>query len=184
MAYKMHDVFISGSQKKKLESAVKSKRRRLTVKLQNSGEKVELLLTQQQIVKVNNARKRSKGTTITMSKRQMHANMTFEGGFLGALAGLATRALPSLLGGLAARMLSRAVSKSSSGDGVYIQKGGHCYQAHPVEGKGLFLSPHGRSITSGDGLFLKQGHNIYDGEGLVFGPNSPFKNIPILGWIL
>ena len=186
MAYKVHGVFISSSQKKKLESAVKSKRRRtVKVRIQTSGEKIQLLLTQQQILKVDNARKRNKGTTITMSKRQMHANMTSKGGFLSALAGLAARALPSMLGGLAASLLSGAVGKASkSGDGVYIQKEGHCYQAHPVEGNGLFLTPHGRSIASGDGLFLKQGHNIYDGEGLLFGSNSPFKNIPILGWIL
>ena len=72
-----------------------------------------------------------------------------------------------------------------SGNGVFIQKGRHCYQAHPVEGKGLFLSPHTHHLSSvGDGLFFKHGDNIYDGKGLVLGPNSPFKNIPILGWIL
>ena len=114
MAYKVHDVFISSSQKKKLESAVKSKRRRtVKVRIQTSGEKIELLLTQQQILKVDNARKRNKGTTITMSKRQMHANMTSKGGFLSALAGLAARTLSSMLGGLAASILSGAVGKAS-----------------------------------------------------------------------
>ena len=30
---------------------------------------------------------------------------------------------------------------------------------------------------------MKQG-GLYDGRGLILGPNSPFKNIPILGMIL
>ena len=108
------------------------------------------------------------------------------------LAGLAARALPyivkalpSLLTGLASGLVSGAVEKAVGGNGVFIQKGKHCYQAHPVEGKGLFLSPHTHHLSSvGDGLFFKHGDNIYDGKGLVLGPNSPFKNIPILGWIL
>ena len=36
----------------------------------------------------------------------------------------------------------------------------------------------------GDGLFVKQGSQIYDGRGLLLGKNSPFKNIPILGLLL
>ena len=67
---------------------------------------------------------------------------------------------------------------------MYLQRNGKCYRVKLVEGNGLFLSPHGRCVAVGDGLFLKQGHNVYDGEGLLFGRNSPFKNIPILGWLL
>ena len=36
----------------------------------------------------------------------------------------------------------------------------------------------------GDGLFLKDGNDISDGDGLLMGNNSPFKNIPVLGWLL
>ena len=183
--YKTHDVFISSRQKKKLESAVKSKRQRaVKIKIQSRGVKVVLLLTRRQIIKVNTVNKRSKATTITMSKRQMRANITFKGGFLSVLAGLAARALPSILGELASSLFSRATNDDNE-DGAYIQKGGQCYRAHPVEGNGLFLSPHhGAGVEQGDGLFLKQGHNIYNGEGLLFGANSPFRHIPILGWIL
>ena len=67
---------------------------------------------------------------------------------------------------------------------MYVQRNGKCYRVKLVEGDGLFLRPHGRRVATGDGLFLKQGHNVYDGEGLLFGRNSPFKNIPILGWLL
>ena len=36
----------------------------------------------------------------------------------------------------------------------------------------------------GDGLYLKRGGAVHNGEGLILGKNSPFKNVPILGWIL
>jgi len=37
---------------------------------------------------------------------------------------------------------------------------------------------------AGDGLYLKQGGQIFNGHGLCLGPNSPLKNIPVLGWLL
>ncbi len=118
-----------------------------------------------------------------MSRRQISANMKYEGGFLSMLAGLAAKALPTILTGLAAGAISGAIEKSVSGDGLYVPKGKHCYRADPVEGDGLFLSKH-PNISQGNGLFLKQGQNIYNGDCLLLGPNSPFKNIPVLGWIL
>ena len=36
----------------------------------------------------------------------------------------------------------------------------------------------------GNGLFLKHGDDISHGAGLLMGRNSPFKNIPVLGWLL
>jgi len=36
----------------------------------------------------------------------------------------------------------------------------------------------------GNGLHLKQGGQISSGEGLLLGPNSPLKNIPVFGWLL
>ena len=35
-----------------------------------------------------------------------------------------------------------------------------------------------------DGLYLKQDAQVYQGAGLLLGPNSPFRNIPVLGLIL
>ena len=51
------------------------------------------------------------------------------------------------------------------------------------KGNGLCLAPHPRFVE-GDGLFLKHGNDISDGAGLSMGTNSPFKNIPDLGWLL
>ena len=69
------------------------------------------------------------------------------------------------------------------GSGLYLKKGGLVSQ---VETDGLYLKPYkGKGLESyGDGLYLKQGKNLYDGKGLLLGPNSPFANIPILGAIL
>lgn len=72
----------------------------------------------------------------------------------------------------------------ANGNGLFIQKKDKCYRADPIEGDGLLLTPHKRLFGNGNGLFLKRGSNVYDGEGLLLGQNSPFKNIPILGWIL
>ena len=47
----------------------------------------------------------------------------------------------------------------------------------------LYLAPPPRFVE-GDGLFLKHGEDISDGAGLLMGKNSPFKNIPVLGWLL
>ena len=57
----------------------------------------------------------------------------------------------------------------------------------PMKGNGLYLTPHLSKFQNagvGDGLYLKQGDAIHNGEGLILGKNSPFKNVPILGWIL
>ena len=37
--------------------------------------------------------------------------------------------------------------------------------------------------TVGNALYLMKKGGLYDGRGLILGPNSPFKNIPIPGII-
>ena len=99
------------------------------------------------------------------------------------LASLATCALPTLLTGLATGLLSGSISKAISGNGLFLQRHGKCYQVQKCKGDGLYLAPHLPLINS-DGLFLKRGRDISDGAGLLIGKNSPFKNIPVLGWLL
>ena len=184
MMYKEYEAFISIKAKRRLQRALKGKKQTLTVRVQSSGafggEKATLLLTKRQIAKLEKGKKH---VLIKMSKRQLNANKKYEGGFLSVLAGLAGKALPTLLTGLSAGLLSGLVEKAVKGDGLYLQKGGYCYRADPVEGNGLYLSPH-HVLTQGDGLFLKHGSDIHDGKGLLLGANSPFKDIPILGLIL
>ena len=53
-----------------------------------------------------------------------------------------------------------------------------------TDGKGLYLGPtSGKGFeTVGNGLYLMKQVGLYDGRGLILGPNSPFKNIPFLVW--
>ena len=70
---------------------------------------------------------------------------------------------------------------------MYLQKDGRCFhlQKSGVGGRGMTLPLRPRLAgVRGDGLYLRVGSSIYDGHGLILGPSSPFKNIPILGWIL
>ena len=55
-----------------------------------------------------------------------------------------------------------------------------------TDGKGLYLGPEsGKGCeTVGNGLYLMKHGGLYDGRGLILGPNSPFRNISILGMIL
>ena len=70
------------------------------------------------------------------------------------------------------------------GDVLYLHKHGKCYRVQKMKGNGLYLAPHPPFVVEDDELFLKHGSDISDGAGLLMGRNSPFKNIPILGWLL
>ena len=72
-------------------------------------------------------------------------------------------------------LASSGVQKAR-GSGLYFKKGGCGLYLKPCKGKGL--------QSYGDGLYLKQGGQLYDGKGLLLGPNSTFANITILGAIL
>src|SRR5688572_1729703 len=134
------------------------------------------------------------GVTLKMSKTQLVHNVEVEGGFIGAiLPFLATAAkflLPSLAQGALAGVGSAAASKvidkiSGSGGVIYIRRGDR--NAKIVQqGEGLYLKPwRGSGLDGrGDGLYMKTGKGFVDGAGLILGPNSPFSNIPILGWLL
>ena len=55
-----------------------------------------------------------------------------------------------------------------------------------TDGEGLYIEPaSGKGFeTVGNGLYLMKQGRLYDGRGLMLGPNSPFKNNPILGTTL
>ena len=162
-----------------------------------SGEHV-LALTQAQINKMTKSYQSGTGMTIKMSKTQLQYNAKVEGGFIGAIlpflatAGkfLLSRVIPSLatgvLSGIGSEAGSKVVDKISGSGVMYLKKNGMGCKVIPA-GQGLYLRPYnfkGQSV--GDGLFLKSGQGMYlkTGSGLLLGPNSPFKNIPILGMIL
>lgn len=172
----------------KLKNAI-AHQKSVSVKLNiqdDGGQHHTLLFTGSQIAKIKRSKLIGKRqVTIRFSKRQVMANVHHQGGFLGMLAGLAAKALPSLLGGLATGLVSGAVKRAVAGDGLYLNKSGHCVKVDPVKGNGLYLTPHrGLSGLHGNGLYLKRGSTIQEGSGLIFGPNSPFKSIPILNLLL
>ena len=131
-----------------------------SVRLNLDGAGHTLLLTRGQIAKIERAKLIGKHKlSIRMSRKQVLANVQYEGGFLGMLAGLAAKALPSILGGLTTGLVSGAVEKAV-GSGLYLHKSGHCVKIEPVKGNGLYLTPHRRWPGVGDGLYLKRGSNV------------------------
>ena len=68
---------------------------------------------------------------------------------------------------------------------MYLKKGDSVCRIETDE-EGLYLGlTSGKGFeTVGDGLYLMKQGGLYDGRGLILGPNSPFKYIPILGMIL
>ena len=71
------------------------------------------------------------------------------------------------------------------GNGLYLKKGSGVSRIE-TDGEGLYLGPaSGKGFeTVGNSLYLMKQGGLYDGRGLILDPNSPFKNIPILGMIL
>ena len=98
---------------------------------------------------------------------------------------LAARVLPPILSGLPTGGINKAINGSGAavGDELYLHKHDKCYRLQKCKGSGLYLAPHPRFVE-GDGMFLKHGNDISDDGGLLMGKNSPFKNIPVLGWLL
>ena len=123
-----------------------------------------------------------------MSKTELAHNAKIEGGFLPALAGLIPfltgTVLPALGVGALSGLASSGVQKLI-GNGFYLKKGGSVCRIE-TDGKGLYLGPaSGKGFENiRNGLYLMKQGGLYDDRGLILGPSSPFKNIPILGMLL
>ena len=102
-------------------------------------------------------------------------------GFILFLTGTVLRALGvEALSGLASTRVQKLI-----GNGLYFKKGGSVCQIE-TNGRGLYPEPRrGKGFeTVGNGLYLMKQGGLYDGRGLILGPNSSFKHILILGMIL
>ena len=89
-------VKISEWQKEKLQHALKANCPTISIRLDYedlSGNDI-LAVTKSQAKNLTKAYEDGKGITIRMTSKQLKHNMKTEGGFLGLLAGLASRALP------------------------------------------------------------------------------------------
>ena len=192
--YKSVNVNLSENQINKLKQAINANCTATSIKLgydDLDGDHT-IFITNGQYNKLQNARDRGKGLTIRMSSRQLKHNVKTEGGFLGAilpalgavarvagpaLMGVAKKVLPHLATGALSGLASTGVSKLF-GNGLYLKKGGMIAQVE-TDGQGVYLRPYkGKGLGSrGNGLYLKQGKNIYDGKGIL-------TSIPIIGDIL
>ena len=151
------------------------------------GEDV-IAITKSQLGRLVKGYEANKGMAIKLSRRQLDYNMKIEGGFLPMLAGLIPfltgTVLPAsgvgALSGLAGTRVQKLI-----GNGLCLNNGGRVYQIE-TDGNGLYPGPtSGKGFeTVGNGLYLMKQGGLYDGRGLILGPNSPFKYIPILGMIL
>ena len=178
MTYSPLDVAVDEKQNHKLQKAIEEKKP-LSIKvfIGKDLEPKTVLFTPSQVLKIERARLIGKNSvSIRMSRKQVEANTSHNGGFLW---GLVSRLAPAVLGGIA----SGLASKAFSGDGVYLQKKGVCAKVKPVKGGGLYLSPH-PNLAAGDGLLVTENTKIRDGRGLLLDENSPFKDIPILNLLL
>ena len=194
MRYTNFKVNILEGQKEKLQHAIKAGCPAVSICLGHEDLQGNDILgvTNSQFKKLAKAHENGKCITIRMSSSQLKHNTKIEGGFLGLLAGLAVRALPMLaktvlpaLGtGALSGLASTGVQKAMGSD-HYLKNRGCISQVETV-GSGSYLKPYkGIGLQSyGDGLYLKHGGKLYNGKGLLLGPNSPFANIPILGAIL
>ena len=100
---------------------------------------------------------------------------------------MASKVLPTLLTGLTSGVIGGLAEKAiSKGSGLYLGKRGRgVSQIHLVEGGGLYLSPlFYPDEDDYDGLYMTHDNKMYRGSGLILGKDSPFRNIPILGWLL
>ena len=195
MSYTTVKLNISKGQKDKIRKALQDGESTITLRFdaQDLHGNDLIALTKTQINKINKAQLANKGATITMSKSQINHNAKVEGGFLGALLGMATRFLPTIaktvlpaLGVGALSGLASSGVQKAMGNGLYLKKGG-CVCQVETDGRGLYLKTVPKNLlgTRGNGLYLKKESTINPvGSGLILGPNSPFKNIPILGAIL
>ena len=194
-------VNISEGQKDKIKRALEAGCDGVSIRLSHDdlrGEHV-LALTQAQINKMMKALENGTGVTIKMSKTQLIHNAKVEGGFIGAIlpflatAGkfLLSKVLPGLatgaLAGVGSAAASKVIDKISGSGAIYIRRGDRTAKI-VQQGEGLFLKPwFGSGLNGqGDGLYMKTGKGLFmkTGKGLILGPNSPFSNIPILGWLL
>ena len=153
------------------------------------GEDV-IAITKSQLDRLVKAYESKKGMTIKTSRTQAVYNIKIEG-FLLMLAGLIPflpgTVLPALgvgdLSGLASTVVQELIE-----NGLCLNKGIRVCQTE-TDGRVLCLGPRSGNgfETVGNGLdestLMKQG-GLYDGRGLILGPNNPFKNITILGMIL
>ncbi len=190
MRYQQFEVALDPSQEDRLKGAIQLCKQISLRIYPHQGDKKLLLFTPAQIEKVERAKILGKPVVgIKLSKAQVKANTEHVGGFLWGLASAlgplllqgAKALAPAIIRGAASAVASKGVEKMM-GKGLYYQKNGHSVKVQPM-GRGLFLNP-SPYIKGGEGVFESNDGVTPGGSGLLLGPNSPFKSIPLLNILL
>ena len=193
--YNQVNVNITENQQQKIKESVKAKCAITSIKLRKNdldGDHV-LFLTDAQFKKFQKAKNQNRGITINMGLKQLRHNRK-EGGFLGlllpAIAGIARTALPAVgkaLGIGALSGLARSGVSKILGNGIYLKKPNSVCKIE-TDGKGLYLTPQPSTDffdQHGYGLYAVDESGISQvGSGILFGKNSPFSKIPLIGPLL
>ena len=180
MRYTPFQVYVEPSQEKRLKRAIEKSRGATIVISFDEPRNETLLFTKDQIEKIERAGVMGNKISIRMSAPQVKANTEHHGGFLWSLA---ARLAPAILSGIGSAVASKVTSSIlKKGEGLYLQKNGHCAKVQLVNGGGLYLAPHPR-LQHRDGLFETDGTEV-KGKGLLLGDNSPFKSVPLLNLLL
>ena len=193
MHYKMSrytpvNVSLTDAQKNKIASAYKKKcPTSLKLSISEMDGDDTMFLTQAQINRMEKAKADNRGLTLKLSASQVRAQAK-EGGFLPLIMGAARMLLPTVaktlglgaLGGLAQGAVSKIL-----GNGFYLKKPGSVCKIE-TDGKGLYLTPQPVDDFDQYGycLYLVQDSNVQEGSGIIFGKNSPFSKIPLIGPLL
>ena len=151
-----------------------------------------LALTKLQVNRMTKAYQSGRGVTIKISNAQLPYNVKIEGGFRGAMMGIASKVLPflgktlltGLIGGIG-QATGNIVTNKVVVNRLYLKKCSSVFQIQTDKRNVLFFPKSGKGLGRvGSGLHLKQGNGIYEGSGLLLRPNSPLKTIAVLGWLL
>ena len=180
--YKPVRVVVAAEQRDKLNSLINKKTLPVKIDLRDSSSADTLLLSQRQIASIDKARAlgKRKFKTIRMSRRQIEKNRSYQGGYLSLLDVNEDNSGKDDGANIAA-------SSTAYDDGFYFIKQGFCMKVYPVQDNGLYLTiahPLSSYGTYADGLYLKDGQVIKNGEEILTTEYGPFKNYPILNLLL
>ena len=175
---------ISEGQKYKLKKACECNCEYITIRFKFSylhGEDV-IALTNSQLDRLVEAYEQKKGMTIRMSKTQLAHNKKVDFYQRWLIPFPTETVLPALGVGALSGVASTGVQKLI-GNGLYLKKGSGVCRIE-TDGERLCLGPtSGKGFeTVGNGLYLMKQGRLYDGRGLILGPNSPLKKSPFLVW--
>ena len=170
MIYQPVRVAVACAQREILKTLINQKYLPIKIDLKDTSSMDTLLLTKGQIAKIEKARVlgRRKYKTIHLSRKQIEKNRSYQGGYL---------SLPD----------DDEETNLAGSDGFYLIKRGKCMKVYPVQDNSLYLEltqPLFSYDEYADGLYLKEGQLMKNGEEIQMRENGPFQKYPVLSCLL